>query len=122
MLHVYHIIIADDELTLLAFLQRYISRLRPDVRVTALRDGEEALRVYDEQGADLIISNCRRPRMDGPTLIRCIRDRQDPIPIVMLSGDDGNAQIAQDAGATRFLEANMITLALSAILNEFLPV
>lgn len=51
-------------------------------------NGEEALSLFedDPQRVDLIISDVVMPKMDGPTLLRTIRDKQYDVKIIFVSG------------------------------------
>jgi CheY-like chemotaxis protein len=117
----YHVMIVDDEPTLVTLIHRFVTRLRPGTTVTTLGDGLAALHAYERQGADLIITDCRMPRMDGPSLTRHLRACLDPVPIIMISGDDGNAETAYAAGVSAFLEVGMFRRELPALLDQFIP-
>ena len=70
-------------------------------KVLEARSGEAALELLNEQLADidLIISDVVMPRMDGPTLIKEVRQRRADIKVIFISGyaeDDFRRKI--DAG------------------------
>ena len=56
--------------------------------VVEARNGEEALDIFKTQGEkfDLVVTDVMMPEMDGPTLIREIREIQNDVPVVCISG------------------------------------
>ena len=49
--------------------------------------GEVALDLLESSGRpDLLISDVVMPTMDGPTMVRHVRDRYPDLPIVFMSG------------------------------------
>jgi two-component system chemotaxis response regulator CheY len=51
-------------------------------------DGAEALVALDQgDGVDLIVTDCRMPRMDGIAFVTALRARGDRTPVIMLSGE-----------------------------------
>lgn len=101
-MRMHHIIIADDEAAIRFLLGRFILRQLPSATITEVPDASEALRVYDERGADALIVDYKLRGMSGIDLIRVLRDRDIKIPIILLSGDHLAREDALDAGATRF--------------------
>ena len=99
----YRILIAHDAPLFQAFLERVVTLCYPSATVIHCTDGAAALRAYDAQGADLLITDFDMPHMDGPTLIRALRARQIRLPIIGLSGEPANAQHLYAAGADGFL-------------------
>lgn len=69
-------------------------------------NGEDGLRIFNEQNPDLVMLDIWLPGMDGIEVLRIMRDRRNDIPIVMISGH-GTIEIAVKAtkiGAYDFLE------------------
>ncbi len=69
-------------------------------------NGEEGLRIFEEQGPDLVMLDIWLPGIDGMEVLRVMRDRKPDIPVVMISGH-GTIEIAVKAtkiGAYDFLE------------------
>src|SRR5690606_7584330 len=70
-------------------------------KVLEARSGEAALEIINEQieGIDLIISDVVMPNMDGPTLIKLVRQRRPELKVIFISGyaeDDFRRKV--DAG------------------------
>lgn len=116
----YHIIIADDEDDMRSLMARVVVRTYPSVTISAVQDGVDALMVYGQRGADMLITNYDMPLMDGLALVRALRARQVTIPIVMVSGDAGIAQQALAAGITQFVVKPFTIVQFAQILTNLL--
>jgi two-component system cell cycle sensor histidine kinase/response regulator CckA len=57
-------------------------------QVLEARGGEEALHILEEQNGkiDLLISDVVMPQMDGPTLIRHVKEKMPDIKVIFISG------------------------------------
>jgi DNA-binding NtrC family response regulator len=117
----YRIMIAQGDAVLASLLSRLILRRYPTAVVQVFRNGLDALAAYDQTGADLLFVNHRMPGMDGPTLIRTVRARDDTVPIIGMSGDPSLHDVYMNAGATTFAESGDVIEQLSALLRRFLP-
>jgi len=115
-----HVILADDDETLRTFLRRVLGRIQPSATVTVVDSGHDALLAYEQSGADLLITDCNMPLMDGITLIRLLRSRHSTVPIIALSGYPDRERAAMEAGATRFLEKPFTIQQLARFLADFL--
>lgn len=78
------ILIVDDEQDTLNFLS-YMLPKRGYAAVTA-DNGFDALQIIREQHIDLVLSDIAMPDMDGYELYSQIRNFDDRIPIVMMTG------------------------------------
>jgi two-component system, cell cycle response regulator len=65
------VLIADDSATPRMLLRREVERLGHECIVA--NDGAEAWEIFQERGADVIISDWMMPRLDGPDLCRKVR-------------------------------------------------
>lgn len=90
-----HILLADDEQAILLMTKGTLEAY--DYRVTVARDGLEALSLYREQPAafDLVITDSMMPLMDGPNLIRRLKQLNPAARIISISG---LAEVAADPG------------------------
>ena len=74
-------------------------------RVTAVRDGEEAVEVLKKGVYDMILMDCQMPRMDGYSATREIRKTDTAIPIVALTADSSVSEgLWVDAGMNGYIE------------------
>jgi two-component system chemotaxis sensor kinase CheA len=75
--------------------------------VTAAADGDEAWRLLQQHGADLVIADIEMPRMDGLTLCETIRRslRFRDLPVVLVTARENDADKARglEAGANAYL-------------------
>lgn len=78
-------------------------------------DGAEAVRLYDAEKPDAVISDVQMPGLDGAQLTRLLRERGEQeggrrVPIVVLSAldDDASRRAALDAGADAYLVKSVI--------------
>ncbi|KPA15992.1 Chemotaxis protein cheV [Candidatus Magnetomorum sp. HK-1] len=97
------ILIAEDSTTVRDMLHMELEELGMDV--TAVRDGQEAIEVFDERDDfDLIIADVEMPRRDGLAVLSHIRQHPDrgktPVIIYSSIGDLGMKERAKS------LEAN----------------
>ncbi|MDX1493191.1 MAG: response regulator [Longimicrobiales bacterium] len=78
------ILVVDDD----DRLRRDITALlrRSGYRVTEAGTGKEAVRLLEESGMDLIVTDINMPDMDGIELIVSVSRQQPPTPVVAISG------------------------------------
>jgi phosphoserine phosphatase RsbU/P len=100
-----NILVVDDDPTLLCILQRTLTQLGH--HVTTRGDGVEALRFYQQDHAQLVISDMLMPVMDGLELCRRIRstNRSAYTYIILLTAVEGKAGYLEGmaAGADDFI-------------------
>jgi len=96
--------LADDQDLVRAGLQALLERLGIDVVLTAA-DGAELLNGMSTTSADVIVSDIRMPGLDGISMVRELRARGNPTPVVLLTTfEDGSLLLAAvEAGAQGFL-------------------
>ena len=78
------IVVAEDEVNLRLVLQKELERQGHEVRVAP--DGEAALKLLEENAADVVLCDINMPRMDGMELLRRIHQRPNPPEVIMLTG------------------------------------
>jgi CheY-like chemotaxis protein len=80
------ILLVDDEEIILSSLQRVLSL--SGYRVTALKDGVEAHRLFNEKPDefDLVITDLTMPGMTGLELAGKLRAKRSDIPIILCTG------------------------------------
>lgn len=99
---VYHLLIVDDDQSLLTMLEDQLRAA--GYEVSTATDGREALRVFFERRPDMVILDTRMPDMDGFTLIERVREVSD-VPVIVLSayGDEEDVVRALDLGADDYV-------------------
>jgi two-component system NtrC family response regulator len=97
------ILLADDDPNFRKVVIYNLERL--GATVTTAADGREALRLFEGGGFDLVLTDVRMPEMDGMALLRAVRERDDQVPIILLTahGEIEMAVEAMQAGANDFL-------------------
>ena len=78
------ILIVDDDPSVLRSLERLLSR--QGYQVLEARDGNEAIRVWRDQGADLVITDLHMPKKDGIQTIIELLSHAPGIRIIAMSG------------------------------------
>ncbi len=79
------ILVVDDE----AIPRRAMERLLSSVgySVTCAENGEEAWRLFPTARFHLVITDLRMPVMNGPDLLRLLRQHVPRMPVLLVSGD-----------------------------------
>jgi DNA-binding response OmpR family regulator len=116
----YRIIVVDDDKDCRYFIRRIIERQYPGAQIVEARDGEEALKFYDEGGADFISIDHQLPFKSGVDFIRELRERKVSIPLVMVSSFPSAKPEAMLAGATFFVDKGSLDTSLSFFLPALL--
>ncbi len=98
------VVVADDN----ADMRDYVRRLLHDgYDVRAVANGEEALRIAYEGGADLVLSDVMMPVLDGFGLLRALRTdpRTARLPVILLSARAGEEARVEglEAGADDYV-------------------
>ncbi|HEX6488765.1 MAG TPA: response regulator transcription factor [Candidatus Dormibacteraeota bacterium] len=116
------VLVVDDDPKVVALVGAYLERAGFEV-ITAT-DGESAERLVREAEPRLVVLDVMLPRLDGLSLMRSLRDRHHPVPVLILSAlgtlDDrlrGLADGADDYLPKPFSPAELVQRA-SAILRR----
>jgi len=97
------IIIADDDPTTRKILLRMLS---PHFRAEAAPNGEQALRLFLEQGADLVLTDLKMPGMDGIELLRRVKEIDEEVVVFVITG---HATVETAVKAMRLGAADYLT-------------
>jgi len=99
----HRILVVEDEANYRRVLAMMVVDL--DVELLEAADGEAALALLDRETVDLVISDLNMPRMDGMALLRALRTRPSPPPVVIITayGSIDSAVEAMRAGAIDYL-------------------
>jgi EAL domain-containing protein (putative c-di-GMP-specific phosphodiesterase class I) len=79
-----HILIADDDPSVRAALSRVLTQ--GGYSVVVADDGRAALEVFKGGNIELIVSDIAMPLLDGVALLRTVRELDDEIPVILLTG------------------------------------
>jgi CheY-like chemotaxis protein len=117
-----HVIIAEDDESIRVMIARVVRHTYPVVIISAVTNGLEALLVYDQEGADLLVTNHDMPGLSGLSLIEALRVlRQATLPIMMVSAHAALEPRAVELGANLFLVKPFTLTQLTQALTQLLP-
>ncbi len=117
-----NLLIVDDEELIRWSLCEHLRAEGHEVREAA--DGHDALQAIEAQAPDLIITDLKMPRVDGLELLRRLRERDDPVPVIVLTayGAVDSAVQATQLGARAYLskpfDLREISLQVSRVLES----
>ena len=76
-------VIADDEFLNRDLMEEILGRL--DIKVRSAKDGVAALRLLEDEPADLLMSDIRMPGMGGLKLLHKAKEKWPAMPVVMMT-------------------------------------
>lgn len=79
----FNILIVEDDKNLRRLIKTYLQRNKYNTYEAT--NGEEALKVLDQNYIDLIVSDIMMPQMDGYELIKSLRDAKYNVPILIIT-------------------------------------
>jgi len=99
------VVVADDQTAVREGLVLLLDLLDDVEVVGAAADGEEAVRLVDEHGADVVLMDLRMPRLDGVAATQRIRTHHPETQVVVLTtyAEDADILTALGAGALGYL-------------------
>ncbi len=99
------VVVADDQTAVREGLVVLLDLLDDVEVVGAAADGEEAVRLVDEHGADVVLMDLRMPRLDGVAATHRIRTDHPATQVVVLTtyAEDADILTALGAGALGYL-------------------
>jgi CheY-like chemotaxis protein len=84
------ILVIDDEVIVTRVLARLLAR--SSYKVTVALDGQEGIRLYREEPADLVIVDIFMPGVDGLEVIRTLRAEFSNARFIAISGGPSRGQ------------------------------
>jgi CheY-like chemotaxis protein len=97
------ILVVDDDLSVRSVVG---DALRQEgYEVDAVGNGRQALAAFGKHRPDALVLDLEMPVMDGPTLVRTLRERTrwGAVPLVVVSGTAGAVNAGLQLGAQAFL-------------------
>lgn len=96
------ILIADDNEDITDILSTYIEK--EGYEPVVARDGEEALKLFEEEIPALVLLDIMMPKIDGYEVCRKIREKSSvPIILVTARGEDFERIMGLDIGADDYI-------------------
>jgi HD-like signal output (HDOD) protein/CheY-like chemotaxis protein len=100
----YNVLFVDDDLNMLAGLQRMLRPLRHEWHMRFVSSGPEALKVLSEESFHAIVTDMRMPDMDGVQLLSEVSLRHPKMVRIILSGFSEAESVMRTVGpAHQFL-------------------
>lgn len=99
-----HVLLAEDQ-TLVRDGLTALLEMEEDIKVTAVRDGHEAVKAAQGRRPDIAVLDVRMPNMDGIACTRALKAMYADLPVLALTTfDDQNlVQACLEAGANAYL-------------------
>lgn len=117
------ILIVDDEVTFRSVVATALTQNGHSI--IEAEDGRSALAALKGEAVDLVITDVLMPEQDGLEVIMNVRDANNPIPIIAMTGHPGKAdlylRLAKALGAQRVLEKPFRMETLLGAIRELLP-
>ncbi len=117
-----HILVVDDEKTLVEIQERSLRKL--GYRVTATSSSPQALELFREnpKDYDLVVTDQSMPRLSGEVLCRSLKEIRPDVPIIMCTGYSSriDADKAAALGISRFLLKPVSRIELAAAIRQSL--
>ena len=115
------ILVADDDPGIRRTLQ--IGLTQAGYEVIEARDGAEAMRLWRDQGADLVISDIYMPDKDGLEVIRELRAESPTTPVITMTDGGRSKNLdplrhSETFGASRTIAKPFTLEAMLAILKQ----
>jgi DNA-binding response OmpR family regulator len=101
-----HILVVDDEESILSSLREVLSVTFDDFCISTATSAEEALDILYDRSADLLITDLKLPEMDGLELTRSVKSvSPDTHSILITAYGNGNiSDMASNLGCLAYLE------------------
>jgi small GTP-binding protein len=90
------VLIVEDEVNVSLLMKESLTDLGPDYAVDTAMSGEEALRKFDRNGWDLVVTDYRMPGISGLQLIETLKNRS-PSTLSILITAYGTEEVEQAA-------------------------
>jgi len=97
-----------------------VARTIPAAAISDFSAAAPALRQILDAGADLLITDCNMEGMDGPTLVRSLRQNGHLLPIIMVSGSTDAREMGEEAGIDRFISKDAVNSLLPAAIRSLI--
>lgn len=106
----YHVLIVDDEASLLLSFRNGFERLKDRYRLYTAENGKQALEILETASIDICVTDIRMPIMDGFELLVVMNARFPTIPVIVMSAygsPELEEKLESIGGMVRFLEKPM---------------
>jgi len=117
-----NVLIVEDNKPVSLLLSRIVEDMGLGYVIAA--DGEAALRLFSQRNISMAIIDVELPGLDGYQVARDIRNQSPTLPVLIISGNNGDSwrQQAFDAGADEFLAKPIRPSELTVLLQRYCSV
>lgn len=98
------ILVADDEQILLTHLCRLVSEILPDAEISAFSNGKSILESAKENKYDIAFLDIQMPEMNGIELAKELKNTNNKMNIIFVTGYDGYQGDAMDLFASGYIK------------------
>jgi PAS domain S-box-containing protein len=121
----YHILLAEDNLINQKVAIRMLNSA--GYPVDAVMNGEQAVRIYNENNYDLILMDIQMPEMDGYTATKKIREMVPPknkVPIIAITAHAlvGDRERCLEAGMNEYISKPIIAKEVVSLIDNLLKI
>jgi two-component system chemotaxis response regulator CheY len=117
------VLVVDDSMTIRQMVSFTLKQA--GFGVLEATDGQDALERLDGARVDLVVTDLNMPRVDGITLIRCLRgrpaSRYTPVLMLTTESQESKRQEGRAAGATAWIVKPFHPDKLLAVIGKVLP-
>lgn len=82
------VLVVDDDEVVLLLIKVFTQKLLPNYKVVTVNNSSAALGELQQQSFDLVLTDYDMPKMNGFDLAQAIREKNQEIPIVMMTGSN----------------------------------
>ncbi len=115
-----HFVVADDESASRTLIERILTRSFPGCTVSHCDDGEQVLKLLDQNAPVLLITDFNMPYSSGARLLLALRRREAKVPVVVISNSDQCRMASLEAGADFFLNKGEL-FDLPRVIEQLVP-
>ncbi len=119
-MHGLKIVVVDDDDLIRDVICETVRQSMAGAEVVDYASAMQAFHEIETGTVDLLITNCHMPDMDGPSLVRVLREEKHGLPIIMISGSDDARRLGEEAGIDRFVSKHLMHPELEESLHALL--
>lgn len=119
------VLVVEDHAPTRTVLRTILESEKVDpLEVLLAGNGEEALKIAEGGGVDLVLLDINLPDMDGFTVCRTLRSREFQMPIIFVTGerDLKDYKAGREAGGDSYVTKPVSRAALKSLVALFLSV
>ena len=115
------VLVVDDDQTIRTILHDYMESL--GFEIFHATDGRQGWEIFQEQKPNLVIADIFMPEMTGVELLEKIKESENPVPVVLISGvplSQSEIQMQRER-ADGFLEKPYMFWQMKELIGKLVP-